>query len=37
MLPEVEQFQKWLRRKHPHTTTALNYGLDLELFFAWAQ
>lgn len=36
MLPEVEQFQKWLRRKYPSTSTARHYVSDLELFFAWS-
>lgn len=35
MLPEIERFQKWLRRKAPHASTAKHYGNDLELFFAW--
>ena len=35
MLPEIEQFQKWLRRKAPHTSTHLHYTNDLQLFFAW--
>jgi site-specific recombinase XerD len=35
MLVEIEQFAKWLRRKSPHTTTAVHYTNDLELFFAW--
>jgi len=36
MLVEIEQFAKWLRRKSPHTSTAVHYTNDLELFFAWA-
>jgi site-specific recombinase XerD len=36
MLPEVERFGKWLRRKSPHTTTGRHYTNDLKLFFAWA-
>jgi site-specific recombinase XerC len=36
MLPEIDRFNKWLRRKSPHTTTALHYTSDLNLFFAWA-
>ena len=36
MLPEVERFHKWLRRKAPHSSTALHYTNDLALFFAWA-
>jgi len=36
MLPEIEWFHKWLRRKSPHTTTAVHYVNDLELFFAWS-
>ncbi len=35
MLPEIESFQKWLRRKYPHTSTAIHYLSDLRLFFAW--
>jgi site-specific recombinase XerD len=37
MLPEIERFQKWLRRKAPHASTPKHYGNDLELFFAWLQ
>jgi site-specific recombinase XerD len=36
MLPQVRQFDKWLRRKHPHTATRKHYLHDLELFFSWA-
>jgi site-specific recombinase XerC len=36
MLAEIESFAKWLRRKSPHTTTAVHYTNDLELFFAWS-
>lgn len=36
MLPEIEKFQKWLRRKYPHTSTVLHYTSDLHFFFAWA-
>jgi site-specific recombinase XerC len=36
MLPEIERFNKWLRRRRPHTSTPLHYTNDLELFFAWA-
>ncbi len=36
MLPEIEQFAKWLRRKSPHTTTVVHYTNDLVLFFTWA-
>jgi site-specific recombinase XerC len=36
MLPEIIQFDKWLRRKHPHTTTRVHYINDLKLFFTWA-
>lgn len=35
MLPEVERFAKWLRRKNPHATTPIHYLNDLHLFFAW--
>ena len=35
MLPEIERFQKWLRRKAPHASTCIHYINDLELFFAW--
>ena len=36
MLPELLRFNKWLRRRSPHTTTHRHYANDLELFFAWA-
>jgi site-specific recombinase XerC len=36
MLPEVDRFNKWLRRKSPHTTTAVHYTSDVQLFFKWA-
>ena len=35
MLPEIDDFQKWLRRKAPKSSTAIHYGNDLKLFFAW--
>ncbi len=35
MLPEVERFGKWLRRRNPHATTPVHYTSDLTLFFAW--
>lgn len=35
MLSEIEQFQKWLRRKAPHSSTPIHYASDLVLFFAW--
>ena len=35
MLPEIDRFQKWLRRKAPHASTPIHYCNDLELFFAW--
>ena len=37
MLPEIETFQKWLRRKNPHSSTPVHYISDLKLFFDWAQ
>jgi site-specific recombinase XerC len=37
MLPEIELFVSWLRRKAPHASTAVHYGSDLRLFFAWLQ
>lgn len=37
MLPELEAFQKWLRRKSPHSSTPIHYASDLELFLAWAE
>jgi site-specific recombinase XerC len=37
MLPEIEQFQKWLRRKAPHTSTHVHYLNDLKHFFAWVE
>lgn len=35
MLPEIELFVSWLRRKSPRSSTAVHYGSDLKLFFAW--
>ena len=35
MLPEIESFVSWLRRKSPRSSTAAHYGSDLKLFFAW--
>jgi site-specific recombinase XerD len=37
MLPEIERFQKWLRRKSPHTSTHIHYTNDLKLFFTWIE
>src|SRR5271157_2628799 len=37
MLPEIQRFQKWLRRKAPYASTPIHYTNDLELFFAWLQ
>jgi site-specific recombinase XerD len=36
MLPEIEKFQKWLRRKSPQASTHIHYVSDVRLFFAWA-
>lgn len=36
MLSEVEEFQKWLRRKAPQSSTHIHYASDLKKFFAWA-
>ncbi len=35
MLPEIERFQHWLRRKSPHASTQIHYASDLHLFFTW--
>lgn len=35
MVPEVQRFGKWLRRKNPHATTPIHYLSDLRLFFNW--
>lgn len=37
MLPEIESFVSWLRRRSPRSSTAVHYGSDLKLFFAWMQ
>jgi site-specific recombinase XerD len=37
MLPEVERFSKWLRRRSPHALTHVSYTSDLNLFFAWIE
>ncbi len=36
MLPEIESFQKWLRRKAPNASTPIHYINDVQLFFAWS-
>lgn len=36
MLPEIDQFQKWLRRKAPQASTPIHYTSDLVLFFTWS-
>lgn len=33
MLSEIEGFQKWLRRRAPHSSTHIHYASDLALFF----
>jgi site-specific recombinase XerD len=35
MLSEIEQFQKWLRRRAPHSSTHIHYASDLKMFFTW--
>ena len=35
MLPEIERFQRWLRRKAPHASTPIHYTNDLKQFFDW--
>lgn len=35
MVPEIEAFLNWLRRKSPKSSTAVHYGNDLKLFFEW--
>jgi site-specific recombinase XerD len=35
MLPEIEMFVSWLRRKSPRSSTVVHYASDLRLFFAW--
>ncbi len=37
MLPEIEMFVSWLRRRSPRSSTPLHYGSDLKLFFAWVE
>ncbi len=36
MLSEVGRFDKWLRRRSPHSSTHVHYTSDLKLFFTWA-
>jgi site-specific recombinase XerC len=36
MLAEIQDFNKWLRRKNPQATTPIHYTNDLLLFFQWA-
>jgi len=35
MIPEIEAFLSWLRRKSPKSSTVVHYGSDLKLFFTW--
>ena len=35
MVPEIVQFQKWLWRRAPHSSTSVHYINDLELFLGW--
>ncbi len=35
MLPEIERYHKWLRRKNPGASTHVHYTSDVSLFFAW--
>ncbi|MCA9951832.1 MAG: tyrosine-type recombinase/integrase [Anaerolineales bacterium] len=35
MLTEIHQFQQWLRRRSPHSSTHIHYVSDLKLFFNW--
>ena len=35
MLSEILEFQKWLRRRAPRSSTPVHYASDLELFFGW--
>jgi site-specific recombinase XerD len=35
MLPEIDKFQKWLRRRNPHASTSIHYVSDVSLFFVW--
>ena len=35
MLSDIQQFQKWLRRKAPNSSTHIHYTSDLKLFFGW--
>jgi site-specific recombinase XerD len=35
MLPEIQRFKSWLRRKAPHASNPIHYANDLALFFAW--
>ncbi|MBI4334857.1 MAG: tyrosine-type recombinase/integrase [Chloroflexi bacterium] len=37
MLPEVERFNKWLRRKSPRASTHIHYTNDLEIFLRWQE
>ncbi len=37
MLPEIERFRKWLRRRSPGASTHVHYAGDVRLVLAWAQ
>ena len=36
MYQEITQFTRWLRYKHPRTSTHRHYASDLQQFFIWA-
>jgi site-specific recombinase XerC len=35
MVPEIESFVAWLRRRSPQSSTAVHYASDLKLFLTW--
>jgi site-specific recombinase XerC len=35
MVPEIDSFVAWLRRRSPQSSTAVHYASDLKLFLTW--